>query len=181
MGAGGGDATETSPSGSPYRLFATRSTLGPAVGGEGQIAVRVTRLVDVGFSTSFARSSLKTELTSDVEGIPDTEAAESISQVTFQGSVLVNLPSWKLWGGVPFASGGAGYLRHLHEGRTLSEGGAIYHLGGGLTYLLTTGSGLFRSTGLRASARAVIRTDGAAFDDGSHVSPGFGVSFFGRF
>jgi hypothetical protein len=183
MFAGEQDATETAPNASRYRLFSTRSTLAPAPGLEGRVAVRVSRTVDAAFSAAFAKSDLKTSVTSDVEGFPDVEATESVSQVALEGAVLINVPSLALSDrALPFVTAGGGLLRQLHQGRTLVETGAIYHVGAGLTYVLRPGgAGLLKSSGVRFDARAVIRRNGVAFADGSHLSPAFGVSFFGRF
>jgi hypothetical protein len=183
MFVGEQDATETAPNSSRYRLFSTRTTLAPAPGLEGRVAVRVSRLVDAAFSTAFSRSDLKTSVTSDVEGFPDVEAAESVTQVAVEGAALINLPSLA-WSerALPFVTAGGGLVRHLHEGRTLAETGAIYHVGAGLTYVLaSSAASAVKSSGLRFDARAVIRRNGVAFADGSHLSAAFGVSFFGRF
>ena len=44
----------------------------------------------------------------------------------------------------PFVAGGAGYLRQLHEDRTLAETGQIYYAGGGARYWLRGGHGTGR-------------------------------------
>jgi hypothetical protein len=183
MSVGERDATETAPNAGRYRLFSTRTTLAPAPGLEGRLAVRVSRLVDAAFSTAFSKSDLKTSATSDVEGFQDVEAAESVTQVAIEGAAFINLPALA-WSerALPFVTAGGGFLRHLHEGRTLAETGAIYHIGAGLTFVLgSSGSGTVKSSGVRFDARALIRQNGVAFGDGSHLSAALGVSFFGRF
>ena len=183
MFVGEQDAIETAPNSSSYRLFSTRTTLAPAPGLEGRVAVRVSRLVDAAFSTAFSRSDLRTSVTSDVEGFPDVEAAEAVTQVAIEGAALINLPSLA-WSerALPFVTAGGGFLRQLHEGRTLVETGAIYHVGAGLTYGLgSSGTGAVKSSGVRFDARAVIRRNGVAFAEGSHLSAAFGVSLFARF
>jgi hypothetical protein len=80
---------------------------------------------------------------------------------------------------LPFLSAGAGYLRHLHEGDTFVQGGQIYSVGGGVEVpLLTRGAKRVSSVGLRADARAVVRSHGAAVDGRSHLSPALGVSAY---
>jgi hypothetical protein len=182
MFVGEQDATETAPNSGRYRLFSTRTTLAPAPGVEGRVAVRVSRLIDAAFSTVFSRSDLKTSVTFDVEGFEDVEAVEPVTQMALEGAALINVPSLA-WSerALPFLTAGGGFLRHLHEGRTLAETGAIYHVGAGLTFTLgSSGAGTVKSSGVRFDARAVIR-QGVAFDDGSHLSAAFGVSFFSRF
>jgi hypothetical protein len=180
---GENDASETSPTGSRYRLFATDSSLAPATGFEGHLAVGLTQTIEAALSAEIAKSSLRTAVSADVEGIPDVQVTESITQVALEGTAFVHLPSMRFAEAtVPFVSAGLGFLRHLHEGRTLAETGTIYHLGGGFSYMLKrAGTGLVKSTGLRASARAVLRHGGAALDDAVSVSPAVGVAFFARF
>ena len=54
----------------------------------------------------------------------------------------------------PFASGGAGYLRQLHEDRTLVETGQVYYAGGGARYWLRGGARVAALVGLRGDVRA---------------------------
>jgi hypothetical protein len=83
---------------------------------------------------------------------------------------------------VPFVGGGVGYLRQLHDGRTLVETGSAYHLGGGADMILRSAAqGVVKSVGIRADARAELRSGGVAFDDGTHAAPSFGVQLFVRF
>ncbi len=60
----------------------------------------------------------------------------------------MELTRWRFGArGAPFLSGGAGYLRALHEDRILVDTGALWFAGGGVD--------LFGSTGLRLDARAL--------------------------
>ena len=81
-----------------------------------------------------------------------------------------------------FVLGGGGYLRQLHEAATLVETGRYYDVGGGVSWLFTAG-GHFHTTGagVRLDARAVVRSQGVAFDGGSNTSPAAGASLFVRF
>jgi hypothetical protein len=176
------DATETSPGGGRYQLFATRSTLAPATGIDGSLGVRLSRAIEVGVASSFARSSLRTQISSDVEGIPDVEVAEDVTQLTVEGAIVVRL-SWRPLGRArPFVGAGAGYLRQMHEGRTLIETGSTAHVRIGLDYLLhADGRGAVKAMGLRLDARAVLRSGGVQFDDRVRVAPAVGASLFARF
>ena len=181
--AGSMDATETAPTPARYRLFATQTALVPSTGVDTAVGVRVTRAIEAELSAGYAVSDLRTRIRSDAESIPDAEAVEAVSQLSLEASLLAHFGRWALFGrATPFVSAGGGYLRHVHEGRTLAETGTIYHAGGGVTLpLRSSGRGLLKGTGLRADARAVVRKGGAAFDDEPRVAPAVGLSFFARF
>jgi hypothetical protein len=70
----------------------------------------------------------------------------------------------------------------MHEGRILLETGRYYQVGGGVKFLLfARPRGLFNAAGARVDVRAVVRTEGVAFDERGHASPAVGVSAFVRF
>ena len=177
------DAFETTPGDSRYGLFQTRTAVAPATGLEGSLSLRLGRSVEARAFTSYARSDLRATISSDVEGIPDAVASEMLTQLAVEGALVVRLSAWRPADRAsPFVSGGGGYLRHLHEGRTLVENGVTFHVGGGFDYLLKTeGRGAVKATGLRVDVRSVWRAGGAAFDDRPHLSPAAGVSLFARF
>jgi hypothetical protein len=74
-------------------------------------------------------------------------------------------------------SAGGGYLRQLHEGRTLLQSGAVYRGGIGLDYLLGEGA----TSGLRVEFRAVVKSGGTTMDGNPHVAPALSVLWFSRF
>lgn len=183
MPAGTVDATETAPSSARYRLFATETVLTPSSRLDTTFGVRLTRALEAEIAASYASSDLRTRVGSDAEGIPDSEAVEAVNQLSVEASVLVHFARWAIAGrATPFATIGGGYLRHLHENRTLAETGSVYHAGAGVTLMLSSdGRGWLKATGLRVDARAVARIGGVAFDDDPHVAPAVGASFFARF
>jgi hypothetical protein len=173
---GAQDANETTASGGAYRLFTSETELGSTMAFETGFGVRLARRLHAELLLSFGQADLRTDLSSDVEGIPNMEASESIDELTVQGSARVDLSAWQLPGqAMPFLAAGGGYLRHLHEGRMLVESGSVFHAGGGILAPLT------RSAALRFDARAEIRNGGAIPDDGPHVSPSLGASFVWKF
>jgi hypothetical protein len=177
------DAEETSASGGRFRLFASETVLEPVTSVEGRVAVQLTRMIQVGVAGSYATARLATRLSSDTENIPNVTAQERLSQWTVAGEMTAELPAWKIGAGAtPFLVAGAGYLRELHEGRTLSEQGRFYDVGGGLNVALRTAPrAAVKSVGIRVDARARLRTGGVAFDDRVRVTPAVGASFFARF
>jgi hypothetical protein len=71
------------------------------------------------------------------------------------------MKSWE-----PFATGGAGYLRQLHEGLTLSEDGHLFYVGGGVRrVLLSRPKGLLRGLGARGDVRLTILSGGVTVED----------------
>jgi hypothetical protein len=176
------DATETAPNGSRFRLFESKTTLAPVVGVEGSLGVRLTRSIDAELSTSYGSADLQTRVSSDAENAAALSIAESVKQLRLEGSLVLHVARWQLGErAVPFLTAGGGYLRHLHEGRTLAEPGRVYHVGAGLNYRLRrarrAGS---RGAGVRIDARALIRSGGVAFDDAAHVAPALSVLAFYR-
>ena len=78
----------------------------------------------------------------------------------------------------PFVIGGGGYLRQLHEERTLVETGQLYYFGFGARYWLRGGSGTARAFGLRGDLRANLRRGGIDFEDKNRVFPTLAVHLF---
>jgi hypothetical protein len=177
---GARDADETTSGGGLYRLFASDTDLGGAAGVEATLGARLSRLLHAEMIVSYGQMNLRTRLSSDVEGIPDTEASESIGQLTLEGAARVDLPAWQLpRQTMPFLTAGGGYLRHLHEGRMFVETGTIFHAGGGL--IMPLGSAAAARSAIRFDVKAMIRNGGAIPDDGPHVSPSLAAAFVWNF
>lgn len=176
------DATETAPAGGAARLFATSAVLASAYGVEARAGITLTRLLQVEVSSSYGRPQLRTTISSDVESAATVAVGEPVRQFTFDGSVVLHPARWRFGRrAVPFVSAGAGYLRQLHEGDTLSATGRTYHVGGGVKWLLRSRPKGMKGLGLRGDARALIREKGVAFDARAHVSPVLAASLFVRF
>jgi opacity protein-like surface antigen len=187
---GQADANATTADGGTFRLFSTESELAPAFALEGRLGVRLSRALQLEGSVSYGTPEFRTDVTLDVEGAADETVSESVRQIALEGSIVAELSGWRIGERTtPFVSGGAGYLRQLHERGTLAETGVIYHGGGGLNILLRrprppapgTRAPLAKSIGIRADVRAVVRTGGVTLNDGAHVSPAAGSSLFFRF
>jgi hypothetical protein len=177
------DASETASNGSRFRLFSSSQSFASAVGIETRFGVRLTPTLQLEANASFSKPQLEARLTSDVEGIPDVTATQSVTQWTIGGAVSADLGRWRIGrSGVPFVSAGGGYVGQLYEGETLVETGGIYHVGGGVNFLLTrTDARRLKGVGLRVDARAVVRTGGVTIDDRLRVAPILGASLFVRF
>ena len=114
-----------------------------------------------------AFTSLRTRVTSDAEGAAALTVEERLDQYFFDASVVLLLDALRFGGAtVPFVSGGAGYLRQLHEGRTLVESGQVYHGGGGIRHWLRMRDrGFVRGLGLRVDGRLYVLAGGARIED----------------
>lgn len=180
---GEADATETAPNGARFRLFASDSSFASAIGLEGRVGVRITPVLQLEGSTSYATPELRTRIRADAEGIPDVTLAETVNQWTIEAALVAHLARWRFGTrSVPFLSVGVGYLRQVHAGETLVVTGRTYQGGGGVNVLLTrTDERRLKSAGLRLGARAVVRTGDAGFDDRVRVSPLVDVSLFLRY
>jgi hypothetical protein len=146
---------------------------------DGRVAFGVTRTLQAEASIVLRRPQLKTRISSDVEGIPDVEAVENLTELAVEGAIVAHLARWRFGArGIPFATAGGGYLRHLHEGRSFVETGASVFAGGGVNVKLGSGD---EGVGVRLDARLVLQRNGAALDDAFHAAPRIGASVFWRF
>ena len=170
------DANETNPGGGPFRLFTADSTLHALIGVEARFGVRVLPALRLEATGSYGASDLNVKLNADVEGAADVTVSERITQFTLEGTAVMELTRWRFGArGMPFLSGGAGYVRALHEDRVLVDEGALWHVGGGVNLLLRSNSPL----GVRFDARALFQR--GVVNDGVHASPALGASAFLRF
>ena len=180
---GASEASATRATGGRLTLFTTESQLDPVKSVEGRLGVRIAREIQIEASASYGESGVTTSIGADVEGIPDSVAAESLKEFTVEGAVVWQLERLRFGSRVvPLVSAGGGYMRRLHEDRTLAETGGIYHVGVGVSVLLAQRTGgRLRAVGLRADGRGVVRTGGVVFDDRRRVTPAAGASLFVRF
>ncbi len=176
-------ANEHDRDGNPYRLFAADGTLRPAVSYDVRLGFPLTDRFHVEARASYGLPRLAVRASHDVEGTADADLTESVQQIQIDGGVVANLG--KLSSGRPsvlFVTAGAGFLRERHEGQTLAVNGRSYFAGVGMKRLLkTTQRSTLKAVGVRVDARFVARTRGAAFDNGTHVTPAFAGSLFLRF
>ncbi len=181
-GLGASNATETTSAGSGSLIFNTTTTLESAAGLGVHVGVRVWRLLEVeGFST-YAKPTLSTAISNDIENPTAVTATETMKQYTVGGDALWYLgrhsPSLR-----PYLAGGVAYLRQLHEGNTLAETGRMVDFGGGMKYLFGArpAKSRVKTFGLRGDARLVAATKGVGFTDKARWSPSVGASLFMRF
>ena len=179
---GSTDANETTPGGGSLKTFTASSDLASVAGLEGRIAVRLMRSLEAEVEASYGTPQLDVTISNDFENAAPVTAVERVQQFTVGAGVVWYVPRPRTSRLAPFVAAGGGYLRQMHEKRTLLETGQYYQLGGGVKLLLfSRPRGFLNAAGVRLDVRAVVRKDGVAFDDLAHTSPAFGAAAFVRF
>jgi hypothetical protein len=161
------DATlRANGSSTPFTLFRTASSLALAPTLELGVGTLVTRRIGAEARLVYGRPDIRTSVTTDAEGAPAVAVVERIDQYAISGGVIVLIDELRLGGTTPFASAGAGYIRQLHEGRTLVEQGHSFHVGGGVKrWLFVRDRRRLKAAGLRGDARLELVSGGVAFDN----------------
>lgn len=151
----------------PVRLFGTDSRFAPAPTYHLRAGFAFTRRIGVEGGLMRSQPDIRTSLSEDAEGAPPITIAERADQYVIDAGVVILLNELRLGGRmIPFVAAGAGYLRQLHEGRTLVEQGRAYYAGGGIKYwLLARNRGFVSAAGVRADARAYLMSGGISFED----------------
>jgi hypothetical protein len=159
----------------PFDLFTASTEVTTATGGQGRIGVYLSRSVALEAGAQFLRPVVSSRLADDAEEAEDTTATETISRYVFDGAVVFHLTGLSFNGGkgVPFLTGGAGYLRELHDRDELIETGVTYHAGAGLKLWFGQGS---RRLGLRADVGVAMRDGGFDFSEERRTVPTAGIS-----
>jgi hypothetical protein len=157
-----------------FTLFTADSRIGAAPGAQLRVGVYLSKAISIETGVQYARPTLSSTLTSDAEDAPDLTAEETTTRYLFEGSLVLHLTRMLFAGGrgVPFLSGGGGYLRELHERNEYIETGREYHATAGLKVWF----GRTPRVGLRVDAGASIRDGGADFRSGRRTVPTAGVS-----
>lgn len=167
LGRGDANLRASATARQPFRLFTADSRFERAPTVHLRAAVPLGLRFALEGGVTRGRPEIRTSLTADAESAAPRTSVEQVDQYVFDASLLWMLDALRLGDRlVPFVVGGGGYLRQLHEGRTLIEHGQIYHAGGGIKYwLLSRATGVVRSAGLRGDARVLVVRGGISFDD----------------
>ena len=174
-----GDASETTSSGSAFRLFTTSTTLASATSFDARFGVRIAPRLQAQVSGDYGTPTLRINAGNDVEGAASITATERIQQFVVRGGVSWLLPRPRRFGFAPFLTAEAGYLRELHDAQTLVQTGRVIEIGGGATYPFKSNGS--KEVGARIDARAVLRSKGAVLDDDVHVTPALSAGVYLRF
>jgi opacity protein-like surface antigen len=166
---GSSEANLRAPDAAPatFRLFSVDSRFEAAPTFHVKAGFALTRRFGVEGGLTLSHPELRASVTNDAEAAPPITIAERIDQYSVDAGVIVMISELALGSRtVPFATAGAGYLRQLHEGRTVVEQGAVFHVGGGIKHwLLARDQGFISGAGLRVDARLYLMSGGVAFED----------------
>lgn len=174
------------PTGSEVTLFDTDAAILSGPGAEVRLGWRLFRGVYAEATGGLGVNSIEARVSGDIEQAPAITVSSTLTQITIEGGALVELPPLRTPAGnlVPFVTGGAGYLRQVHEDRLLIETGRTFYSGGGVKWrsAAVQPRGLVQRLIVRADARLVSRSGGVDVDDERRnyitVSGGVGLRLF---
>jgi hypothetical protein len=166
------------PAPPPFTLFAVDMRMTPAPVGEARVGVAVTRRLTVEASAAFARRRLALAISGDPEAPAQALAGESVQHYQFDAGVVWHLPIRRAHRVMPLVTAGGGYLRQLHQDRTLVRTGQVYYAGGGARYWLRGGPDAARAVGLRGDLRVHVKRRGIEFEDRARMYPTLSLHLF---
>jgi hypothetical protein len=140
-----------------------------------RIGYHVTRRLAVEGGVTWSRPGIGLSVSDDFEAAPGFSAVgERMNQFFFDAAGVVAIRPDGFGRGryVPFLEGGAGYLRQLHEGNALVDGGLVVHVGGGLKVRLASRpTSVVSGVGLRVAASAYRLSGGYSLDGRAQILP----------
>jgi hypothetical protein len=164
------NANEMAFGGANRALFKSTSSFEATPCLEARVASAVTGSLDAEAAVAVGRSHLTTKITEDLEA-PNATLTEPVTEYLLEGGVVAHLAR-RTRRAAPYASAGIGYLRQLHDGHTLVNGGPTAYVGAGVQYAFKENSAAGRRVaGLRAELRGTILTGDLSLDRATHVLP----------
>ncbi len=178
MDLGARDAEETrniNTGSGPFALFSSASSVPAAPAAVVRAGVYLSRALAVEGGLQYGRARLVSALSGDAEQAPSLSAEETLTRYLIEGTVVVNLTPLSFGGGrgVPFLSGGGGYLRELHEENALIATGREYHAGAGVKFWMSRSA---PHLGLRADVGVSMRSGGIDLTSTRRTLPTAAVS-----
>jgi len=171
-----GNGTGSTPS--SFTLLVADSAFTRVTAPELRVGVSLTKRVAIEFGATFGHPRIGIGISGDAESAAQQLPGETLEQYLFDGGVNWQVPLNLGRHLAPFVTAGAGYLRQLHEDRTLVETGQNYYAGGGARYWLRGGHGEAWPAGLRGEFRVNMRRRGIDFEDKMRAYPTVSVLFF---
>lgn len=175
--AGNSSALETrntTTGAGPLTLFETDAQMLSVAGVGAQVGVHLSRRLSAEGVFQFSRPILRVRPTSDFENAETVNIDGQVTTYVVGGSLLYHFGNGRI---VPFVSGGAGYLRQLHEDNAVVVTGTELHGGGGVKLWF----GSARRIGLRLDARVSSRDKAVAFEQKRRIIPAVGAGLAVRF
>ena len=169
LGSMTAELTRSTPT-DKFDLFTSDSEVSGFPGVFVRLGYYLSESVSVEGGMRYARPTLSVRLSGDAESAPDVTADETLSHYLFEGSVLWHLRDLSFASGsaIPYLSGGAGYLRELHEGNQLVETGQEYHALAGVNFWLGSGAHRF---GVRFEGGLSARKKGFDSEESLRMQP----------
>jgi hypothetical protein len=168
----------TGSTSTPFTLFSASSDVSRTPSVTVRVGFTLTPHLVIEGGGSFGRPRVGFAISQDPEAGAQRIDGEQLQQYVFDGALVWHLPLRLGSRARPFVIGGAGYLRQLHEERTLVETGQIYYAGLGARYWIRGGDGSRRSLGLRADLRANARRGGIDFENRVRLFPTLAAHLF---
>lgn len=162
----------------PFTLLSADSSFTRTIAPELRIGVSLTQRLALEFGATFGKPRIGVSIANDAESTAQVLPGEELEQYVFDGGINWQLPINLGRRLAPFVTGGGGYLRQLHEDRTLAETGQIYYAGGGARYWLRGGHGASWPVGLRGEVCMNLRRKGIDFEDKMRAYPTVSVLLF---
>jgi len=178
MDLGSSTATLERPSGDPFVLFRTETSIDGGPGAAVSVAWFATERLAIEAAFSYARPGVSTRVTADVEDAAPVTATLGLHQYVVDGGARWYF-SREPGRYQPFARAGAGYLRQLDADHAHVETGTLVHAGAGIDRLFRErADGRIKRIGLRLDARVIGRSGGFDVEDAFRVSGAAGASIF---
>ena len=162
----------------PFTLFTAESRIASCVAGAIRVGVEITSRISVEGGAVFGRRRVPFSITSDPEAGPQQLEGESLQHYEFDAALAWELPQPRGNRLRTFVLGGVGYLRQLHQDRTLVESGQVYYAGGGARYWLWHRPDSSRSLGVRGDLRLNVRRHGFDFETKTRLYPSLSLLLF---
>lgn len=171
-----GNAPGVSPP--PFTLFQARSRLTAATLPEFTLGFAFTRRLALEAGASLSSPRVAVAISGDQEAPAQELPGEQLEQYQFEAALTWQVPMRIHRRIAPFAIVGGGYLRQLHEGRTVVETGEVYFAGAGARYWLRGASGRSLAFGIRGDARLNVRRRGIDFENLTRSYPSLSLGVF---
>lgn len=161
-----------------FTLFRAESNVAGVIAPAVTVGVALTRRLAIEAGAAFERPHVAVTIAGDPEAPAQELLGEKLDQYRFEAGLNWQLPIAMGSRLAPFISVGGGYLRQLHEDRTLAETGQIYYAGAGARYWLRGQAGRSLAVGLRGDVRVNLRRQGIDFADQMRVFPTLSLAAF---
>lgn len=171
-----GNGPGTSPP--PFTLFTAKSRITTAVAPMLKVGLALSRSVAIEGTATYLRPRIAVSISEDAEAPSQELPGEKLQQYQFEAGLTWQLPVRLGAHMAPFVSAGGGYLRQLHEDRTLAETGQLYHAGIGARYWVRGGGRASKAFGFRGDVRMNFRRHGIDFENTMRTYPTMSFSAF---